>query len=141
MGNADGEHRASRWRQPHGFFWLLLPGLAVAVAAAAFAEDNTPVWALRSGWIYRTEIGVALAGAAYLILLAGWLAWHGHAFRRIQLPGGPALEVPPLDQTARDVDRVANDFRKYSSRNDEAVEPLGRAVERLNERVEELESR
>jgi hypothetical protein len=141
MGNGAAEQQGREWRRPHGFFWLVLPGLTVAVVAASLAEDNTPVWALRSGWIYRTEVGLALAAAVYVILLAGWLAWHGQAFRRIQLPGGPGVEIPPLDQTAKGVDKIAGDFDKYRTKNDEAVERLGTAVERLNDRVDELERR
>jgi hypothetical protein len=113
----------------------------VGVLGSALAADDEPVWALRSGLVYRAEVGLALAAAVYLFVVAGWLAWNGRTFRRIELPGGTAIEAPPLDQAANGVDEVAKDFDDYRVKNDELVKRLGSALDKLNERVERLEGR
>jgi hypothetical protein len=128
-------------RSPHPFFWAFLTVVVVGVLGSALAADDEPVWALRSGLVYRAEVGLALAAAVYLFVVAGWLAWNGRTFRRIELPGGTAIEAPPLDQAANGVDEVAKDFDDYRVKNDELVKRLGSALDKLNERVERLEGR
>lgn len=128
-------------RSPHPFFWAFLSVVVVGVLGASLAADDKPVWALRSGWVYRAEVGLALAAAVYLLVVAGWLAWNGRTFRRIELPGGTAVEAPPLDQAANGVDEVAKEFDDYRTKNDELVKRLDTALGKLNERVERLEGR
>ena len=141
VGETDANDAAKVKRSPHSFFWAFLAVVVVAVLGASLAADEEPAWALRSGWVYRAEVGLALAGAVYVLLVAGWLAWSGRTFRRIELPGGPAIEAPPLDQAASGVDEVAKEFDDYRVKNDELVKRLGSALDKLNERVERLEGR
>jgi hypothetical protein len=128
-------------RSPHPFFWAFVTVAVVGLLGASLAADHEPSWALRSGWVYRAEVGLAVAGAVYVLALAGWLAWSGRTFRRLELPGGTALEAPPLDQAANGVDEVAREFDAYRAKNDELVKRLGGALDKLNERVERLEGR
>lgn len=141
VGGTDANDNRKGKRSPHSFFWAFLAVVVVAVLGASLAADDEPVWALRSGWVYRAEVGLALAAAVYLLVVAGWLAWNGRTFRRIELPGGSAIEAPPLDQAASGVDDVASEFDDYRKKNDELVRRLDSALDKLNERVERLEGR
>ena len=75
---------------PHAFFWLLAGALAIAIVAAALAPDRAPAVALYWNPIYRVEVALVVLALVYLLGAAGWMAWHGQAFRRIELPGGAA---------------------------------------------------
>jgi len=139
VADTDAHREATGKRNPHPFFWAFLTVAVVAVLGSSLAADDEPAWALRSGWVYRAEVGIALAAAVYLLVVAGWLAWNGRTFRRIELPGGSAIEAPPLNQAANGVDEVAKEFDDYRTKNDELVRRLESALDKLNERVERLE--
>ncbi len=79
-------------RRPHPFAWLLVAALVLAIVAAALAPDRAPAVALYWNPIYRAEIAIAVLAIAYLATVVGWMAYNGEAFRRIELPGGAALE-------------------------------------------------
>ncbi|HKG64711.1 MAG TPA: hypothetical protein VKB28_11640 [Solirubrobacteraceae bacterium] len=91
---------------PHAFLWVLAGALVLALAAAALAPDRAPAFALYWNPIYRAEIALVVLAIAYLLGIAGWMAWHGLAFQRIELPGGAALErdTAELDAAAVDLD-------------------------------------
>ena len=89
--------------RPHPFLWLLLAAFALALVAAALAPSRAPAFALYWNPIYRAEIALVVLAIAYL------LAWRldgleRQAFRRIELPGGTALErdTSELDAAATD---------------------------------------
>ena len=92
--------------QPHAFLWLLAAALILALVAAALAPDRAPAVALYWNPIYRAEIALVVLAIAYLLAVAGWMAFNGQAFRRIELPGGAALErgTAELDAAATDLD-------------------------------------
>ena len=92
--------------QPHPFLWLLAAALILALVAAALAPDRAPAVALYWNPIYRAEIALVVLAIAYLLAVAGWMAFNGQAFRRIELPGGAALErgTAELDAAATDLD-------------------------------------
>jgi hypothetical protein len=141
VADEDAHNDAKVKRSPHPFFWAFLTVVVAGVLGASLAADDEPVWALHSAWVYRAEVGLALAAAVYVLVIAGWLAWSGRTFRRLELPGGTAFEAPPLDQAANGVDEVAREFDDYRAQNDELVKRLGSALDKLNERVERLEGR
>jgi hypothetical protein len=96
----------ARLTRPHSFLWLLAAALVLALVAAALAPDRAPPFALYWNPIYRAEIGLVVLALAYLLGIGGWMAWHGQAFRRIELPGGAVLErdTAELDAAATDLD-------------------------------------
>ena len=120
--------------RPHPFLWLLLAALALALVAAALAPDRAPALALYWNPIYRAEIALVVLAIAYLLGVAGWMAWNGLAFRRIELPGGAALErgASALDAAATDFDDV---LESMADRLDEVETALGQ----LNDRVDRIE--
>src|SRR5918998_3564730 len=93
-------------RRPHPFAWLLAAALVLAIVAAALAPDRAPAVALYWNPIYRAEIALVVLALAYLLGIAGWMAWNGQAFRRIELPGGTVLErdTQQLDAAAATID-------------------------------------
>jgi hypothetical protein len=101
----------ARRTRPHAFLWLLTGALALAIVAAALAPDRAPAFALYWNPIYRAEVALVVLALAYLLGTAGWMAWNGQAFRRIELPGGAALErdTEGLDAAATDFDRLPGD--------------------------------
>ena len=102
--------------------------------AAALAPDRAPAFALYWNPIYRAEIALVVLAISYLLAVAGWMAFNGQAFRRIELPGGAALErdTAELDAAAGESD----DFQ--ASLHDRIVE-METAIAHLNEGMHRLE--
>jgi hypothetical protein len=109
--------------------------LAVAVVAAALAPARAPAVALYWNPIYRAEIALVVLALAYLLGVAGWMAWHGEAFRRIELPGGAALE-----RDTQELDAAAAGFGEFRDKVDLRLEEIDGALEDLIERVDRLET-
>jgi hypothetical protein len=67
---------------------------------------------------------------SYLLAIAGWMAWNGQAFRRIELPGGAALErdTTELDAAALDLDGY---LESTSVRLDAVEATLDEMIDRL----------
>jgi hypothetical protein len=122
--------------RPHPFASLMGAALVVAVAAAAFAPARAPAVALYWNPIYRAEIALVVLAFAYLLGVAGWMAWHGEAFRRIELPDGAALE-----RDTQELDAAAAGFGEFRDSVDLRLEEIDGALEDLIERVERLETR
>ena len=122
-------------RRPHPFAWLLLAALAVAIIAAALAPDRAPAVALYWNPIYRAEIALVVVALAYLLGIVGWMAWHGEAFRRIELPGGAALE-----RDAAELDSAATDFDTFSESITARVDAVETSVGDALDRLEKLET-
>jgi hypothetical protein len=123
-----------RQRRPHPFAWTVLAALVVALVAAALAPDRAPAIALYWNPIYRAEIALVVLALAYLLAVAGWMAWHGEAFRRIELPGGAVLE-----RAAAGLDSAAADFDEVRRSEIERLDALEASVDDVLERLERLE--
>ena len=122
-----------RRRTPHAFFWLLAGAFVIAIVAAALAPDRAPALALYWNPIYRAEVALVVLALVYLLGTAGWMAWHGQAFRRIELPGGAALE---RDTTELDAATTAIDsYREFMT---ERVDALAESLDEVIDRVDEL---
>jgi methyl-accepting chemotaxis protein len=121
--------------RPHPFLWLLAAALGLALAAAALAPDRAPAFALYWNPIYRAEIALVVLAIAYLLGIAGWMAWNGQAFRRIELPGGAALE-----RDATELDAAAEGLSGLLDALNERVDEVEAASSHLNDRVDQLEA-
>jgi hypothetical protein len=121
--------------RPHPLMWFVALIVGIGFAAALIVEAKEPSWALRSEWVYRAEVGTATVGLLYLPLVALSLAWRGETFRKIQAPGGAAVETPS-DQ----IDTAAAEFEEFKAENDSHLARLESAIDELNQRVEGLES-
>jgi hypothetical protein len=115
---------------------VLAVALALGALAAAEADGPPPAAALRSEWLYRLEVAGAVAGLIGLILLAGWMAWRGQPPRRVELPGGAAVETG-----ARELDGATDWLSDFQVEARDRLEELEEAVFDLDERVRGLESR
>jgi hypothetical protein len=125
---ADRERRG-----PHAFFWLLAGALVLALAAAALAPDRAPAVALYWNPIYRAEIALVVLAVVYLLGTAGWMAWHGQAFRRIELPGGAALE-----RDNAELDAAATDFDGYQESTSVRLDAVEATLDDVIERMEHI---
>jgi hypothetical protein len=74
---------------------VFVAAIVVGLAAAYGAGGATPPVALGSNIVFRIEVGGIALVVAYLVGVAGWLAWQGRAFR-VEL--GP-LKADPADST------------------------------------------
>jgi hypothetical protein len=122
-----------RRTRPHAFLWLLIGALALATVAAALAPDRAPAFALYWNPIYRAEIGLVALAFAYLLGTAGWMAWHGQAFRRIELPGGAVLE-----RDTAELDAAATDFDGYREFMSERIDALAESLDEVIDRVDQI---
>ena len=122
-----------RRARPHAFLWLLIGALALAIVAAALAPDRSPAFALYWNPIYRAEVALVVLAIAYLLGIAGWMAWHGLAFRRIELPGGAALE-----RDTAELDAAATDFDGYQERISERIDSLEESLDEVIDRMDQL---
>ena len=69
----------------------------------------------------------------YLLGTAGWMAWHGQAFRRIELPGGAALE-----RDTAELDAATTEIDSYREFMTERVDALAESLDEVIDRVDEL---
>ena len=122
-----------RRTRPHAFLWLLIGALALAIVAAALAPARAPAFALYWNPIYRAEIALVVLALAYLLGMAGWMAWHGQAFRRIELPGGTALE-----RDTAELDAATTEIDSYREFMTERVDALAESLDEVIDRVDEL---
>ena len=120
-------------RRPHPFFWLQIAAFALALVAAAVAPDRAPAFALYWNPIYRAEIALVVLALVYLLGTAGWMAWHGQSFRRIELPGGAAIE-----RDRAELDAAAEDFDDYRTTAIERMDALEAILADVVDRVELL---
>ena len=120
--------------RPHPFLWLFLVALAVAVVAAVLAPGRAPAFALYWNPIYRAEIALVVLAIAYLLAVAGWMAFNGQAFRRIELPGGTALE-----RDTSELDAAATDFAGFQASVTGQLDSVEAAIARLNDRMDRAE--
>ena len=120
--------------RPHPFAWLLAAAVVLAIVAAALAPDRAPAVAMYWNPIYRAEIALVVLALAYLLGIAGWMAYNGEAFRRIELPGGAALE-----RDAAELDSAATDFDGFSESIIARLEALEETAEAINDRLDHLE--
>ena len=118
---------------PHAFLWVLAGALVLALAAAALAPDRAPAFALYWNPIYRAEIALVVLAIAYLLGIAGWMAWHGLAFQRIELPGGAALE-----RDTAELDAATTEIDSYREFMTERVDALAESLDEVIDRVDEL---
>jgi len=119
---------------PHPFAWILIAALALALAAAALAPDRAPVFALYWNPIYRAEIALVVLAIVYLLVVIGWMAWNGQALRRIELPGGAALE-----RDTQELDAAAMSLSEYKTSLDGRLGAVEAALEDVIERVDQIE--
>jgi hypothetical protein len=122
-----------RRARPHAFLWLLIGALALAIVAAALAPDRSPAFALYWNPIYRAEVALVVLALVYLLGTVGWMAWHGLAFRRIELPGGAALE-----RDTAELDAAATDFDGYQERISERIDSLEESLDEVIDRMDQL---
>jgi hypothetical protein len=122
-----------RRTRPHAFLWLLIGALALAIVAAALAPARAPACALYWNPIYRAEIALVVLALVYLLGTAGWMAWHGQAFRRIELPGGAALE-----RDTAELDAATTEIDSYREFMTERVDALAESLDEVIDRVDEL---
>jgi hypothetical protein len=120
---------------PHSFLWLLAVAVVLALVAAALAPDRAPAFALYWNPIYRAEIALVVLALAYLLGVGGWMAWHGQAFRRIELPGGAALE-----RDTTELDAAATGFDGYRASTTERIDALEATLDEVIVRLDELNS-
>ena len=122
-----------RRTRPHAFLWLLIGALALAIVAAVLAPARAPAFALYWNPIYRAEIALVVLALANLLGTAGWMAWNGQAFRRIELPGGAALE-----RDAAELDAATTEIDSYREFMTERVDALAESLDEVIDRVDEL---
>jgi hypothetical protein len=120
--------------RPHGFLWLLAGAFVLAVGAAVLAPDRAPAFALYWNPIYRAEIALVVLAISYLLAVAGWMAFNGQAFRRIELPGGTALE-----RDTSELDAAATDFAGFQASVTGQLDLVEEAIARLNDRLDRAE--
>ena len=143
----NGE-RASleRWvAQAHPLFWVLLAPVLPALAAACSVDGGSPTYALESEWVYRLEVALAFYFGLLLVCLTLRLAYFGHTFRRVELPGGPAIEMPDLAglaAAARGFSQFRHDTEEALAHHEEAIGVLDHRLAALEDgRKSELRSR
>jgi hypothetical protein len=122
--------------RPHPFLWVYASALTVGVLAAALAPARASAVAL--GWnpIYRVEVGLVALAAVYIVGVTGWMAWHGRAFRRLELPGGAAIE-----RDAEELDAAVSAFGTFQDTMVGRLDALEEAVEHLTERLDGSKNR
>ena len=119
---------------PHPFALVLVLALALAIVAAALAPDRAPAFALYWNPIYRAEIALVVLAIVYLLAVVGWMAFKGQAFRRIELPGGTALE-----RGTAELDAAASTWDEFRASLEERLDAVEASLEDVIERVEQLE--
>ena len=126
----------SERRRPHPFALFLLIALVLAIAAAVLAPSRAPAVALYWNPIYRAEVALVVLAVAYLLGTTAWMAFQGQSFRRIELPGGAALE-----RDTGELDAAAAGFDGFRESLGSRMDEVEAALSELVERVDHLEGR
>jgi hypothetical protein len=117
---------------PHPLLWGQLALLALGVAAAVTAPSRAPVFALYWEPIYRAEVGMVTVAIGYGVAVLLRLGYEGRLIRRIELPGGAALET---EAGLEDAAAGFVDFRTHATArlddHDVAIEDLDRRLSAL----------
>ncbi len=82
-------------------------------------------------WILIAALALAIV---YLLAVIGWMAWNGQALRRIELPGGAALE-----RDTEELDSAAAGFDGFSQSVVERLDALDAAMISVNDRIDRIE--
>jgi hypothetical protein len=122
--------------RPHPLFGFVFGVVLLGVAVGATADQREPVWALHSEWVYRIELGAAVVGLVYLLLIALSLAWRGETFRKITAPGGAGVELP-----AQEVRSAAAEFESYKGEAANRFADLEAELVDIRARVDRLETK
>ena len=122
--------------RPHPLFGFVLGVVVLGVVVGATADRRDPVWALHSEWVYRIELGAAVVGVLYLLLLALSLAWQGETFRKITAPGGAGVELP-----AQKIRSATAGLESYKRRAEKRFAELEAELLEVRARVDRLEAR
>ena len=133
----EGERR----RRPHLLFVLYALAVAVGVFAAIVAPATRAGWSLGSKLVNRCEVGAAVGGLAYFLVIGGWLAWNGRFLGHLGVPGGLSGggESQPIDAAAGSVDVAADDFNDYRKEVDARFKRIENAAGNIVNRLERLE--
>jgi hypothetical protein len=118
--------------RPHPLAWFVSLIVVIAVVAAIAVDAQGALMGAPLGMGLPGR-GAAIIGLLYLPLVALSLAWRGETFRRIQAPGGVAVETP-ADQIGSAADEIA----RFEEQAEKRFRKLETAVDELNERVDKL---
>lgn len=122
--------------RPHPLFAFVFVVVVLGIVIGATADQREPVWALHSGWVYRIELGAAVVGVLYLVLVALSLAWRGETFRKITAPGGAGVELP-----AQKIRSAAAEFESYKGEAANRFADLEAELVEIRARVDRLETK
>jgi hypothetical protein len=122
--------------RPHPLFGFVSGVVVLGVVVGATADRREPVWALHSEWVYRIELGAAVVGVLYLLLVALSLAWRGETFRKITAPGGAGVELP-----AQEVSSVAAELERYKEGAAKRFADLEAELIEIRARVDRLQAK
>jgi hypothetical protein len=122
--------RANKWREgAYPFFWLLWLLLLPSIAAAAFAPNKSPGYALDSAWLYRLEVGGAFYMGLFVLVLIFWLGYTGRSVGDVQTPvAGGVGNIPPPNPG---LDDAAEGLSGYRQKTDGRLEKLEQNIELL----------
>jgi hypothetical protein len=128
-GGKDKEGTAlGRWAaNAKPLFWVMLVPVLPALVAAHFAGGGSPTYALESDWVYRLEVALAFYFGLFIFFLTLYLAYYGHTFKRMELPGGPAVETPDpatLDSAAEGFEEFKDETEAVLAQHEEALDDL-----------------
>jgi hypothetical protein len=121
--------------EPHPFFFAFVAAVVLGAIASGFAGGDAPGYALHSNLVYRLEVGGVVLAFAYVLAVAGWLAWQGRAMR-VEL--GPAVVDP---SAATGLDEAASGFEELETKVSSQLEEFGGAFEDIEDRLKRLEGK
>jgi len=122
------------------FFWVTLFAFAPAAAAAVFAPNKAPGYALEATGVYRLELGLIFFAATYVLGLVLILAYQGRSIGQLNLANVVETDLPdPKEEPDPDLTVAKTGFDKFESQANERLKAAEDSFVEVGRRLAALE--
>jgi hypothetical protein len=134
---ARGKAVGAWWLHSHHVFKLLCASLALAAAAMVAADGPPPGPALRSGLLWRLELGLAVVLAVYVFIMLMWLAYRGQ-WAKIPVPGANG-DVEAGATIDAQIDTAASGLEEFKTHARARLDDHDVALQQIRDRLTALD--
>jgi hypothetical protein len=117
MSNDDTKDLDSKQNEgqtgPDPFFFVALLALLPTIAAAIYAPNKAPSYALEATGVYRLQVGLIFYGASYILGLVLVLAWQGRSLGQLNIASVVETDLPDPSQPDENLAVAKEAFEEF----------------------------